>query len=86
MRNPKILLLDESTSALDNESEKVVQSALDKAKIGITSIVIAHRISTIEKSDKISVIQNGFVIEEGTHNELMKNRGSFYFKLQSNNN
>lgn len=86
IRKPKLLLLDESTSALDNESEKIVQDALDKVGVGRTCIIIAHRLSTIEKSDKISVIQNGRVSEEGTHQELMNNKDSFYFKLQSKNN
>ncbi|CAF0737437.1 unnamed protein product [Brachionus calyciflorus] len=84
VRKPKLLLLDEATSALDNESESVVQDALDKAQVGRTCIVIAHRLSTIENSTKISVVNSGVVLEEGSHVALMKNK-NFYYKLQSQN-
>ena len=85
IRQPKILLLDEATSALDNQSEQVVQDALDRAQMGRTCIVIAHRLSTIEKAHKISVVNVGRVIEEDTHDELMKNK-NFYYRLQSKKN
>jgi ABC-type multidrug transport system fused ATPase/permease subunit len=78
IRDPKILLLDEATSALDTESEKVVKDALNKAQAGRTSILIAHRLSTVVNADKIAVIDNGTIIEIGKHDELIKNKGAYY--------
>ncbi|XP_073533888.1 ATP-binding cassette sub-family B member 5-like isoform X1 [Phyllobates terribilis] len=78
VRNPKILLLDEATSALDTASESVVQAALDKAIEGRTTIVIAHRLSTVWTADLIVVVENGTVAEQGTHSELMERRGIYY--------
>ncbi|XP_066210393.1 ATP-dependent translocase ABCB1 [Saccopteryx leptura] len=80
VRNPKILLLDEATSALDTESEAVVQAALDKARKGRTTIVIAHRLSTVRNADVIAGLDDGVIVEKGNHDELMKEKG-IYFKL-----
>uniref|UniRef100_A0A287ATY5 ATP-binding cassette, sub-family B (MDR/TAP), member 1 n=1 Tax=Sus scrofa TaxID=9823 RepID=A0A287ATY5_PIG len=80
VRNPKILLLDEATSALDTESEAVVQVALDKAREGRTTIVIAHRLSTVRNADVIAGFDDGVIVEKGSHDELMKEKG-VYFKL-----
>lgn len=78
VRNPQILLLDEATSALDTESEKVVQAALDNAREGRTTIVVAHRLSTIRTADTIVAFEEGRVKEQGTHNELMNNKDLYY--------
>lgn len=82
LKNPAILLLDEATSALDSQSEKVVQEALDVTMIGRTALVVAHRLSTIERCDMITVLENGTVVEKGTHASLMaKGHGGTYFGL-----
>merc|ERR1719422_884331 len=78
VRNPKILLLDEATSALDTESEKVVQAALDNVRAGRTTIVVAHRLSTIRTADIIVAIDAGTVKEIGTHQDLMANKDLYY--------
>ncbi|ULT92827.1 hypothetical protein L3Y34_010131 [Caenorhabditis briggsae] len=78
VRNPKILLLDEATSALDAESESVVQAALDNASRGRTTIVIAHRLSTVRNADKIIVMKAGKVMEIGTHDTLIEQKGLYH--------
>ena len=78
VRNPKILLLDEATSSLDAESEKAVQETLKKARVGRTSIVVAHRLSTVRDANCIAVMQNGKVVESGTHTSLITKRGAYY--------
>lgn len=81
LKNPSILILDEATSSLDAESERLVQEALDKLMVGRTSIVIAHRLSTIKNADKIVVVHKGEIKETGTHHELIANENGYYYKL-----
>ena len=81
IRQPKVLLLDEATSALDEDSQKKVQEALENAMKGRTTIIIAHRMSTIEKCDKIFVLENGKVIEEGGFEELKNKDGGFFSNM-----
>jgi ABC-type multidrug transport system fused ATPase/permease subunit len=83
LKDPSILILDEATSSLDSESERIVQEALDKLMVGRTSFVIAHRLSTIRKADKIVVIDKGEVKEIGTHEELVSKENGIYKKLNS---
>jgi len=78
LRNPKILILDEPTSALDSETEKFVTEALDRVMAGRTTFVIAHRLSTVRRADKILVLEGGKIIESGTHDELMSIEGGNY--------
>lgn len=81
LKDPKILILDEATSSLDAESEKLVQDALDKLMQHRTSIIIAHRLSTIKDVDCIYVLENGKIVEQGTHNELLLNPDGIYASL-----
>ncbi|KAL9659657.1 hypothetical protein QQ045_024465 [Rhodiola kirilowii] len=84
LKNPTILLLDEATSALDSQSEKVVQDALDRVMVGRTSVVVAHRLSTIQNCDLIAVLDKGKVVEKGTHSSLLsKGPSGAYFSLVS---
>jgi ATP-binding cassette subfamily B protein len=77
LKNPPLLLLDEATSALDAESERMVQAALESAMRGRTTLVIAHRLATVQKADMIVVIDHGQIVEQGTHTELVSHGGVY---------
>jgi ABC-type multidrug transport system fused ATPase/permease subunit len=81
LKNPKILILDEATSSLDSESERLVQEALEKLMHGRTSVVIAHRLATVRNADKIIVLEEGMIVEQGTHSDLMANENGLYKSL-----
>jgi ABC-type multidrug transport system fused ATPase/permease subunit len=81
LKNAPILVLDEATSSLDSKSEALIQDALNTLMKNKTTIVIAHRLSTIQKMDRIILIDKGQIIEEGTHESLIKNSESAYKKL-----
>ena len=83
LRNPRILILDEATSALDYESEKLVQEALERVARGRTVITIAHRLSTIRRADRVVVLHDGRIIEEGTFTELSQRNGYFSHLLNA---
>jgi ABC-type multidrug transport system fused ATPase/permease subunit len=72
IRNPEILIFDEATSALDSENESYIKEAIDEASKGRTTIIIAHRLSTVRDADKIIVMDKGTIVAEGTHKELLK--------------
>ncbi|KAM2348591.1 hypothetical protein ACFX1X_012208 [Malus domestica] len=81
MKAPKILLLDEATSGLDAESERVVQDALDRVKVDRTTVVVAHRLSTIKSADLIAVLKNGVIAEKGKHEALINIQDGIYASL-----
>ncbi|XP_015059914.1 ABC transporter B family member 11-like [Solanum pennellii] len=81
LKDPKILLLDEATSALDAESERIVQETLDSVMINRTTVIVAHRLSTVKNADAIAVLQEGKIIEKGSHLELMRNKEGAYVQL-----
>ncbi len=77
LKNPQILIFDEATSALDTESEMLVQEAIDRHMSGRTVLVSAHRLSTIKHADRILVIDEGRIVESGTHDELISKKGTY---------
>lgn len=81
LRNPAVLILDEATSSLDSESERLVQEALEKLMRGRTSVVIAHRLSTVRNADRIIVLESGTIVEQGTHDDLLLNENGLYKSL-----
>ncbi|KAJ6823898.1 ABC transporter B family member 11-like isoform X1 [Iris pallida] len=83
LKDPRILLLDEATSALDAESERVVQEALDRVMINRTTVIVAHRLSTVRNADTIAVIHRGSIVEKGSHSELLKDPNGAYSQLIS---
>jgi subfamily B ATP-binding cassette protein MsbA len=78
---PSILVLDEATSSIDSYSEEMIQTATEKITRGRTSIIIAHRLATVKKADKIIVMDEGKIVETGTHNELLKKQDGYYRNL-----
>jgi ATP-binding cassette subfamily B protein len=83
LANPRILLLDEATSALDAESERLVNEALERLMVGRTSLVIAHRLSTVRHADRILVFNHGRIVESGTHDELIHRDGIYRFLVET---
>ncbi|KAL5852913.1 hypothetical protein ACOSQ3_008031 [Xanthoceras sorbifolium] len=81
LKDPRILLLDEATSALDAGSERMVQEALDKVMINRTTVIVSHRLSTVRNADMIAVIQNGKIVEKGSHSELLKDPDGTYYQF-----
>ena len=77
LKDPPIMVLDEATSSVDNETEAAIQRSLDKLIIGRTTILIAHRLSTVRNADRIFLLENGQIVEEGTHDELVQNDGQY---------
>jgi subfamily B ATP-binding cassette protein MsbA len=80
LKNPAVLVLDEATSSLDNESERLVEVALERLLVGRTTLIIAHRLSTVQRADRLVVLDQGRIVEQGTHAELLR-LGGVYAKL-----
>lgn len=83
LRQPHILLLDEATSALDEDSQRKVQAALENVMENRTSIVIAHRLTTVEKCSRVAVIEDGVIVEEGTFNQLQSKQDGYFAQMSS---
>ena len=83
LKNPAILILDEATSALDNESEHLISKSLDRLAEGRTTVTIAHRLTTIQNADRILVLSEGKIAEEGSHEKLLEKKGIYYQLYQS---
>jgi ATP-binding cassette, subfamily B, bacterial MsbA len=79
LKNPRILLLDEATSSLDTESERLVQEALERLMKGRTTFVVAHRLSTIQRADRILVLDKGRLVEQGPHAQLLERKGLYHY-------
>jgi ATP-binding cassette subfamily B protein len=77
--NPQVLIFDEATSSLDTESERIIQNSMENILQDRTTIIIAHRLSTVRKADLIVVIDQGVIVEQGTHDELIAARGLYYY-------
>ena len=85
LKDPAIVILDEATSHLDNDNESHVQASIEQALSGRTAIVIAHRLSTVRSADRIAVLHEGRIVEEGTHEELAQSNGAYAAQLRAGN-